>query len=263
MVDTMRKTLLQLTQEVLNSVGGDAVTSINDTQESIDAAAILRQCFFDIISTAQLPEHEDFYNLTESSSATPIVMYKPTGIVSLDWVKYDNQDIPGPSGVTNYREVDFMPKRDFLAMLHSMDATESTIGTFTLTVDSNTLQLPHRTDKYPTYYTTLDDNTLLFDSYDITVEAYLHANRSLAWGMKSITWDHSDSAVPDLDHRLFNLLLQEAKATASVEMKQIENRKAETRARRAWINLSKTKHDVIQNGSNYQNPDKLPYYGRK
>ena len=257
----MKRTLLELTQDILVGLDGDEVSSINDTAESAQVAAIVRQNFYELAANWKLPEHHTFFELTESSSASPTVMTKPSDVISISWIKYDLTETPGEP---IYTEVLWMPRDEFFLMTDGLDLVDSSVSSYNYTVGSDSFPFKYRNDKQPQYYTTYDDLTLVFDSVDTSVETFLKKTKTWCWGLKESSWTHSDSFVPPLDHKQSNLLFQQAKAQCFVELKQAENPQTERKVRRALQTLTKEKHDInADNVWYYHNPRQLPNYGRK
>lgn len=244
----MKRTLLELTQDILVGLDGDEVSSINDTAESSQVASIIRQNFYEIAANWELPEHHTFFELTETSSASPTIMTRPTDVISISWVKYDLTDTPGEP---IYTEIRWMSKDDFFRMTDGFDVTDSTVSQFNYTVGSDIFPFKYRNDKQPEWFTTYDNSTLVFDGVDVTVENYLRKTKTWCFGLKESSWTHSDSFVPPLDHRLSNLLFQQSKAQCFVDLKQAENPQVERKVRRAMVKLTELKQDTF------------PNYGRK
>ena len=258
----MKRTLLELTQDLLVSLDGDEVTDIAETTEAAQVASIVRQCFYEIASNYELPEHCTFFELTETSASTPVVMTKPTDVISISWIKYDNG--LSTEGVTQYDEVLFQPRDEFFRIMDTLREDDDSVDTFTKTISSDSFSFKCYNDRAPSYYTTYDDNTIVFDSYDDSEETYLRKNKTWCFGVKEQSWTHSNSFVPPLDHKLSNLLFQKAKTQCFAELKQTENPLALRKERRAELTLIKNKADInADNTWYYYNSRQLPNYGRK
>ncbi len=257
----MKRTLLEMTQDILVSLDGDEVTDIADTAESAQVAAIIRQCFYEIAANAKLPEHFALFELTETSSSTPTIMTKPTDVLTIEWIKYDNA-LTGDSS-TDYRDVRFVEKKALLEMGLGLDLSDTTnTASFNYTIGSDIFPFPHQKTQFPLYYSTYNDSTLFFDGYYSAEDTFLRKTKTMCYGLKESSWTHSNSAVPSLDHKLHNLLFQEAKAQCFNELKQVDNLRAEKKARRGWQTLYKEKHDV-KGQDPYWDKTKLPNYGRR
>jgi hypothetical protein len=89
----MQMTLLEMTQDILSSLGSDEVNSISDTTESMQVATCIKTVYNNIVSRADLPEMNQFFQLTASNDDTlPTLMYCPQGVSQIDWIKYFSQD---------------------------------------------------------------------------------------------------------------------------------------------------------------------------
>lgn len=143
--------------------------------------------------------------------------------------------------------------------MHSQAPSEdSTLQTFSYPVNGTDVQFIVRNDIAPSYYTSWDDQTFIFNSYDSAVDTTLQSSKTLAYGELQPPWTESDSFVPVLDDH--QLLLHEAKALAWAEMRQLTHPRAERSARQQWVQMSRANHKILD-GSDFQTA--TPHYGRK
>lgn len=237
----------------------DEINSIADSVEAQQVATVIRTVYFDIISRANLPEHYSLVNLLGSGDLTkPTLMYVPASVQDIIWLKYDCHTLTAPALLM--RDVKYVALDEFLHRMYMRDTTDTSInGTFVHNINGSVVTFIYRFDVAPTCYTSFDDNTLVFDSYDKTVDDTLQGSKSQAYCQNVIEFDMADTFVPNLDDVQFPLLLNEAKALAWAELKQTAHAKAEGSAARAWSNLTYTKYKTGQ--LKYVNS--LPNYGRK
>lgn len=236
----MKYNLLELTQRILGSMESDEVSSVSETPESLDVANIIKECYYDIVGHGNLAEHEGPFKLDSSGdNLKPVLMTIPSYVVRMDWLKYNFETLASPD-YTHLRLVDL---DEYLHLQGGMDQSDPTILTMTQNIGGTDFVFRYRNDRYPNYFTLIDDHYVVFDSFDSEVEATLSQVRTMAYGLIAPTFVMEDSFIPDLDHRQFQLLLQDAKATAHVELKQQQNPKAEQKYRRNLILSQKTKHD--------------------
>lgn len=258
----MKFTLLELTQTVLRSIKGEQVNSIGDTEESIIAAEIVREAYLNIIANTDLPEHKTLFELNASGDPTkPTLMSLPSDVIGLEWVEYDKatNDYPEPK----YTLIGYTALPDFKHMVNQLSTTETNVGSYTVTTGlADSILFKYRNDKAPDFYTSLDDGQLVFDSYDNEVDTTLQKNKTSCYGLKEPAWLQTDLFVPNLDSQQFDLLIQEAKALAWVELRQTQHVKAEQKARRSWVMLDSRKNRTDYNHKLYYYT-KLPDYGRK
>jgi hypothetical protein len=254
----MKYTLLDMTQTILSSMDSDEVNSINDSTESLQVAKIIKTAYSDILTRANLPEHYSLVSLEASGdSDKPVLMTLPDTVAEILWLKYDKATTDDTD--IQMRQVDYKPLDEFLNDMHNLDASDTIVDTFTHTIGDNTITFLYVNDKAPSYYTTFDDYTVIFDSYDNTVDTTLQKSKTLAYAKNVIPFTMSDTFTPDLDEQQFNLLLNEAKSLAWAELKQAPHQKAEASARRGWTNLQSSKFRTERQSFF----DRLPNYGRK
>lgn len=244
-----------MTQAILSSLDGDEVNSISDTTESLQIATIIKNSYYDIVSSLNLPEHKDLFELIPTNSTTPVVMTKPSDVTDVEWVKYNNFETD--EGRDKFVDVYYIELQDFLARQYGLDSTQDNVESCTVTTrGTDTFTLLYLNNAFPRYYTTYDDDTVLFDSYMASEDSFLQKTKTQCYGQIIPTWSQTDGFTPDLDPKQFTLLLNEAKSQAFIELKQTQNPKAERRARRGWIQAQRTKDNIIRH-ENYK------AYGRK
>jgi hypothetical protein len=253
-----KRTLLEMTQDILSALDSDEVNSINDTVEATQVATIIRRSYDDIVSHLNLPEHYELFQLTASGTPDkPTLMTRPETIDNILWIQYnkirDDEDDP------RIDPVFFLEPEEFLRRNYSLNPSEDNIGSFTHVIGSNTFTFNFYSDRAPETYTTWDDHTLIFDGYDSEVDTTLQGSKTVCYGQKQSTFTFTDSFTPDLDAQHFSLLFNTALATAFAELKQTENNNAERKARRALISTQKTKKAILKQPYIAS----LPNYGRK
>lgn len=258
-----KPTLLELTQDILSSMDSDEVNSITDTTESQQVATIIKTVYRDIVNRSNMPDQFILFGLEASTDASkPTLMTLPNDIEEMLWLKYDRH-ILGDTTALRFEMVRPMALDEFLNLTLGQSTANSNIFTFTHTLTTfgtnpHTMTFMGRKDKAPEWYTSFDDGTIIFDSYDIAVDATLQKSKTMGYGQKSIPWTNTDTFIPLLDEKQFSLLFNEAKALAFAELKQTSNMKAEQAAKRQWVNLQSSKTKIPLRTE----LDRLPNYGR-
>jgi hypothetical protein len=156
----------------------------------------------------------------------------PDNVKNIDWVKYNNK--LDAETHANYKDVTYLELTRFLEMVNRF-RSETNIGTMDITNNSETFEILFRTDKHPTYYTSLDDDMLIFDSYFSDDDTTLQKSKTMCSGSIYPVFTLSDSFTPDLNMTQFALLLNACKERAFVELKQMENVNAARESRRQRV----------------------------
>jgi len=234
----------------------DEVNSINDTSEAEQVARIIRSSYFDIVSEAKLPRHFSTFSLGPLSDATrPTLMYRPDSIQLIQWLKYDKRE--NSTDQADFQELDYLELDEFLERTYQYDTTLTTADSFDYSIGGDTVTLFYKNDIAPSAYTIIGGATVAFDSIDLSISNTLEKSKTLGYGLVTADFSLINSFVPDLDDYQFPLLLNEAKATAFLEMKQVNHVKAERNARKHWVRLQKNKNLVTTDS-----PIPGPNYGR-
>lgn len=244
-------TLLQITQSILNDIDGDEVNSIADTIESAQVAQMVKDTFFEIIEHREWPHLNKLIQLTPQGVSRPTHMNTDPTWNSIEWVKYNVRKATDTDD--KYVDILYMTPKEFTDYTDNRKSSDSDVDVIT---DPSGVSLLISTDIRPTYWTTFDDDVLVFDSYDTLVDTNLQQSKTQCWGNVEAAWVHTDAGVPDLPAKAFSYLLSEAKSTVSNALRQVGNAKEEQKSRRGRIHLSREKWRV-SGGMTF------PDYGRK
>lgn len=245
-------TLLEMVQDILGAMESDVVNSVTDTEQAKLVANEIRNVYYQLVAQKDTPEHEELTQLEAlSDTDKPNYLKIPAGYKDIRAIRYDHSGSIG--GDPEMKLLKYLHPEDFLRKVLTKD-TEDTI----LVTDFSGSQMYIKNTVHPTYWTSFDDEHIVTDAYKGSLESTLQQSRSLALSTKLPTFSVSNDAfVPDLDEHLFPLLLAEAKSTAMVNIKQLENRKVEQQVREQKINRRRYK-------SNFKGIlDDRPNYGRK
>lgn len=254
----MRYTLLEAVQLILSSMDSDEVNSISDTVESNQVALLLKSVFYDCAVDLNLQEQEKIFELNASGDASkPCLMTVPTHVMNLFSVQYNNK--LESETLPNYKEVTYVPFKDFLIMQQSLPSTESNVASMSFEVDGDTFETVYLNDKMPTYYTALSGNIVIFDSYRNDVDITLQKSKTLCTGLVYPDFQLIDSFVPPLNPDQFSYFINRAKVRAFAEIKQAPNQEAVSESRNQKIIVQKRKRRTPE----LSEFDRLPKYGRK
>lgn len=218
-----KMTILELAQDILSDMDSDEVNSINDTVEALQVAQILKSTYFSIIDGRDWPHLYKLFQLTASGdSALPTHMYLPDNIIDVKWVKYDCKEFGDTRD--KVKKIIYKSPVDFMEIL---DQRVSDASEVTIIADPTGINLKVYNDRGPAYYTSFDNETIVFDSYDIGIDTTLQTSKVQCYGKVYPTWTMSDTFTPDLPTQSFSYLLNEAKSTAMLRLKQMPDQKAE------------------------------------
>lgn len=253
----VKQTLLEMTQEILESMESDVVTSITDTAEATAVARMIRRTYWDLFGIMDLPENYQLFHLGDASLSNPTLMSIPTNVMKIEWIKYNQTFEVGDLLLRDCQQMNFKDFIDWNTQLFETDNISGFNKQF-ISGDDNT-RIRYFNDRAPQFWASPDDSSILFDAVNTDVETYLTSENSLGWGLVDTSFTFSDSFVPNLDASQFSLLFNESKALAFAELKQTQNAKAEQRSRRLMISAQHKK----RRAGNDDTLAWLPNYGRK
>ena len=224
----MTMTLLEITQEVLNHMTGDSVNSIFDTEESEQVASIVVSTYRAMVSNTNWPFHRRLAELTASgNNLLPTHMTLPANVKRVITVKYNT----AVSGVTRkqYNEMEWVSPDDFLRKTNNRN---SDVAETDVIIDPSGVELLIRNDTAPSFYTSFDDTTLVFDSHDSVIDTTLQSNKTQLMAYIITTLALTDGAVPDIPEDAFTGLVEESKSRAQNKLRQFNDVKSEQESQR-------------------------------
>lgn len=249
----MAKTLLQITQEILTVMTSDEVNSITDTSEAEGVARIVMSVFESQVSTKDWPSHKGLIQLDSfSDNDRPTHCSLPSFTKRLVSVYYNKRTAAEPTR-DRYKVVKWMENDAFQQYINARDSTATICERIT---DPSGVKLLILNNKHPNYYTSFDDETVVFDSYESDVDDTIQPSQMqvVAYTMPQATF--SDSWEPDLPAEAIKGLIEEAKSVARFQLDSVSDTKAEQEAKRQrrWIS---------RNAWSVNGGIKYPDYGRR
>lgn len=234
----MKKTLLEIVQEILSALDSEDVNSISDTVEAQQVAQLVESTFYDIVATREIPEHESLAKLTSlSSTSTPTHFRLQDDEHRLKTLWYDVSD----DGTYEYREIKWLDPEEFLSKIDGRS------GNYTLVDDQVAgTKLRIGNDTAPRYYTSFDDEYIVLDSHDSTVDTTLTEAKTRALMTTYPTFSISDSYTPDIDASMFPYLIREATSRCFSVFKGGPDQKIEQSARRQKVHVQNDKRRTQQ-----------------
>lgn len=248
----MRMTLLELTQDILNDLDSDVVNNIDDTVEATQVAQIIRTCYYEMIGNRNWPHLRKLVQFEAVNDVDkPVYLKLPERLKELVLFRYDKTPLNSTEFVVEpviYKDPD-----SFLRYVSHRNLSNTNVQ---LVEDFSGIKFMVATNAAPTYWTSFDDTHVVCDSYNKEVDDTLKKSKTECVAYINPEWERKNDSIPDLPIEAFPALLEEAKSTAFLAIKQVANQKAEQKAGRQQRWLSR-KAWRAHGGIEY------PSYGRR
>lgn len=248
-----KKTVLELVQDILSDMNDDEVSSITDTLEALQVAQIVKSTYEELIAGKNWPHLRTLMQLTASGDST-----KPTHMsfdddvkeIGKDGIHYDTQRLNDTR--PKYERMIYLFPDEFLLHLNGRNSDNTNVDIIT---DDSGVELLIRTDTPPEFWTSFDDETLVFDGYDSEVDTTLQKSKTQAIVFRLPVFTLLDAFVPDLPEEAFPALLAESKSACFARLKGEPDAKSEQQSvrQRNWLS---------RKAWNAAGGIRLPNYGR-
>jgi hypothetical protein len=227
---TGKLTLLQVVQKTLESLGSDEVNSINDSVEAEQVAQLAEDAYYELLNQK---DYDFLRQLTQLESLAdadfPNYLRIPVTHARIDQIKYDFTDPTDTNDPGTIKEIQYLLPWEFTNLLQRRNQLQSNVQVIT---SMNGVSLPIFNDTIARWWTSFDDEFVVFDSYDNTIESTLQGNNSQVIAKVIPVFTQSDAFTPQAPVHFFQTWLNEVKSQAAIEIKQEVNQKAEQKARR-------------------------------
>lgn len=228
----MKQTLLELTQKVLSAIDSDEINSIDDTIESQQAADIIHNVYLEMIDGKTWPHLKKLIQLDSLSDPTkPNYLKIQEGMKELILFKYDSKKLYNDP--VDMKEVSYKYPDEFLRLTAGRKTSQGAV----VITDFSGTSLYILNNQAPQFWTSFDDNYIVCDAYNASIEDTLRSNKTQVLAYMEPVWTHLDGAVPDLPSEAFSLLLSESISTAAFRIRQSADQKAEqvSRRQKQWL----------------------------
>ena len=209
--------MLEMVQGILSDMDSDEINAIGDTVESEQVAWVIEQTYRNLSGTTIIPEHQELIQLEPlSDPARPNYLKLPADVDKLGSIRYDTHK----TGETRqrYRDIDYLDPDNFLDKVLLRDNTSTNTVTV---IDFSGVPLLIRSDRRPRFWTSFDDEHILFDSFDIAVDTTIQETKTVAQGKRRPFFNrHDNDFIPDIDADYFPLFYNEAKLLCFDQFKQ-------------------------------------------
>lgn len=249
----MKYSLVEIVADILSDMDGDFVNSINDTDEAMQVAQIVKTTYQAMMSNRNWPHTARVVSITPyADNLLPTHTRIEDNVKEVISVYYDIRTLENTR--LNYRQIKYLDPDDFLRYTNNRNSNDVNSS---VVLDPSGVKLIVSSNKAPEYYTSFDDSTIVFDSYDSAVDTTIQGSKSQVRAYIIPTFEMADDFVPDLPDEAFALLIEESKSKAMFKLKQTQDVKAEQEAGRQsrWLSRKSWRAHA---------PDIYPYsYGRK
>lgn len=217
-----------MTQDIMSDMNSDEISSITDTVESLQVAQIIKSTYEEMMARKNWPHLQKLLALTSSTTPTrPTHMAVPEAIKEVVSISYNKRKASNTA--PRWAEVVYKYPDEFLRITNSRNTDNLNMLEIS---DVSGVKLIIKTDAAPTYFTSFDDENIVFDSYDNSVDDTLQSSKTQVLAYVSPVFTLSNSFVPDLPIEMFSTLLAEAKSVCFTRIKQAPDGKSEQQAKR-------------------------------
>lgn len=153
-----------------------------------------------IVTEYDLPATGIQFQLFDADVPQTTSMKLPPNVQSVSDLRYDvREDV---DGLPNYKSITYQDPETFVSK--QLNLTEET-NAEEITLPSGTV-IKVRNDKGPQYWTTFDQKTIYFDSYDSSVDSSLQPTKTSCLGTQYSELVISDNTIIDLPRELYVFL---------------------------------------------------------
>lgn len=246
----MSRNLLYTVQRVCEKLDLDVVNSINDSPDAILIAREAEDTLYDLFTRNEWPERYDATVLESVGNlSNPTALRIPSNVTKIKSLRYDVTET-GDANQT-YREITKLDPEEFLEYTYSRATSESDVSVITY----NGIDIFVLNDTQPTYYTTFDNEHVILDSYNSTLESTLQGSKSVVVAASVPTFVMQDSYIIPLDENTYPLYLAELTAACSLALNGSNDIESERRRNRG---ISRLRRSAFRTGA----PSFKNNYGR-
>lgn len=249
----MNKTLLATVQNVLSSMDSNDVNSIGDTLESTQIADEAQHTFWDFINLHGWNHLEKLQQLDGLGDTTkPNYLQIPSNVYEIKDIRYDVTETADTN--SEFKKIHYLAPSIFLDVVQNRPSSASDVDSVT-TFEGITILV--KNDEDPHYWTSFDDEYVVFDAYNSDEDATLQTSKNQALVIERPSWTVSDSFEVPLPDHLYIIYVSELRAACHELFKQQRSGIDERRAFRGRARLRHTqaKADLEEGKARYgRNP---------
>lgn len=221
---SQKQNVLSAVQEMMSRLKNDNnITSVYDTDDAYNAALMLQDVFDSLVSQEVIPEHKTLLELQSiGDSRRPAMLKIPDYVSKIETFFYNIKpnvfsDVDSldsemkDSANTSYKEVEYLCPSDFLCKVFAYASNSSSTVLMEYTsnaneADVNSIRIPVKNNKSPSFWTTFDETHLVTDSWDSMAGDTLHNSKTLVYGRVFPVFKLEDDFVPNVDKNLWHYI---------------------------------------------------------
>ena len=234
-----KRTILKLIQELGAGLGSDEIDSLDETIEASDIMTILEQTYQEVLNRKTWEFMKGHIRQLDADATYANVLAIPDDVIKIEKITY--RDTTG-----KFADVQYLSAEEFMMIVQSRNTVNANI---TAINNADGVAINVRTDATPAYWTSFDEVTVTFDSFDSSVAAENLATDSVIISDVMPVTDFTNPAgVLNIPERMETLVFNEALSTCNYRIRQTADPRTDRIARRQGISLRrneiKTKSDI-------------------
>ena len=226
-------------QELGAGLGSDEIDSLDETIEASDIMTILEQTYQEVLNRKTWEFMKGHIRQLDADATYANVLAIPSDVIKIEKITY--RDTTG-----KFVDVQYLSAEEFMMIVQSRNTVNANI---TAINNADGVAINVRTDATPAYWTSFDEVTVTFDSFDSSVAAENLATDSVIISDVMPVTDFTNPAgVLNIPERMETLVFNEALSTCNYRIRQTADPRTDRIARRQGISLRrneiKTKSDI-------------------
>lgn len=231
----MRMTVLEMVQDIATALGSDPITTLGTTAEAVQIQNILVSTYNELLNERDWFFQRRLITLqsVNQPATNPTTMLLPANSKEVYWVKHNRILTPGQRD--NFYEVQYVTPEEFIYRTNIRDERAAPYSQLVDPIHNVTWKV--RTDIPPTFWTSFDQQHIIFDSYNSSLADSILSVDTLCYASMDIKLEMQDNFIPGLPPKLFPLLLATAKVYAFQVLKGESNALLEREVKRLRVML--------------------------
>lgn len=222
----MARTLLYTVQRVMEKLNLDPVNAISDSEDALLVSREAETTFYDMLTRGEWKQNLELLKVESVSDLnSPTVLRLPDNVSTIKSVRYD---CTYPDKNKDIRVIEWRSPEEFLTKSYSLNTDMDNVqgcevSGHTVFVENN---------RMPLYYTSFDNEYLVFDAYVKDIEDTLNAAKTTCYGETTPSWLEEDTFVIPLQDNLYPLFLATLTSACSMYLNSEISQEDERRAAR-------------------------------